>query len=363
MQNKGEKDMTEWYALYLILGIAFLFFWKYTKNHNQNFALFAIIIITAMVAMRHPSMGMDLGYNMSGGYLDSFDFFAEASWSKVFRNLNYLSYEPGFILFNKIIATIWNNQQFFLAICAVITIVPVGNLIAKKSGSPLTSFLVYLAFPIFTISFSGLRQGIAMGICCLALRCVQEKKVLKFILLIVVASLFHSSSLLFLIAYPVYNIKMTKKTRLWSLLAIPIILICQVPLLRLVLKLLGKSDYYIDNNGAYLLLVFFVGAYLFCAMVSDDSDQECNGYLNLFYICCLLQTFGYISSIATRTAYYFMIVLVLLLPKAINCIEPKMRMFAKYAFNCFFIIYGLDAINGNSWAMSAPYYWFWEIIN
>lgn len=354
--------MTEWYILYITLGMAFLFFWKYTEKYNQNFSWFAIIIITAMVALRHPSMGIDLGYNLSSGYLDSFDFFAKSSWKQVFQNINYLNYEPGYILFNKLVSIVWENQQFFLAVCAIISIIPIGYIISQRSESPLMSFLIYLAFPIFFVSFSGLRQAIAIGICYSTFNYIQNKKIKKFIIVVLLASFFHSTALLFLLAYPIYHIRLNKKSRLYSVLAIPIMFFIQRPLFRLVLRVLSKNDYYIDNNGSYVLLLFFVVVFLFCSVVSGD-DAECNGYLNLFYVCCLLQTFGFISSVATRTAYYFMVVLVLLLPKAINCIEPKMRVFAKYAFDLFFIIYGLDAISDSSWAMTAPYYWFWEAKN
>jgi hypothetical protein len=72
------------------------------------------------------------------------------------------------------------------------------HILAKRQKDPLT-FLI-LAFPILIIllPMSGVRQGAAVGILCIALTCFMDKKLLKYIALVILAGTFHKSAILFL---------------------------------------------------------------------------------------------------------------------------------------------------------------------
>ena len=97
--------------------------------------------------------------------------------------------------------------------------------LASRQPNPL-SFLV-LAFPflIINLPMSGIRQAAAIGFICIAIIAFYERKTFKYALLILFASLFHSSAIIFFILIPFIKRKFSfKNILLFSFLIIPFII-------------------------------------------------------------------------------------------------------------------------------------------
>ena len=162
--------MIPYYALYLLL----FFLNAITKNTYTNeekrktfFCVGAFVAIATMFSLRHQTMGIDLIGDVKKeviGYLGAFERINLCTWSEIFSMESFLNYEKGFIIFNKLVGTIYNNKQFFLAVCAVVSTLPIMLYIRRKSDNPLMAVLIYLGLPVFLLSFSGLRQAIAIAI-------------------------------------------------------------------------------------------------------------------------------------------------------------------------------------------------------
>lgn len=357
--------MTIYFVLYVLIG--FMGFVTYSAQHrfsNLKNALgwLSFFLVFAVLVLRHQSMGIDLGYysKYNTGYLDSFDVLNRLSWGEVLVTTSFLNYEYGYILLNKLIGSIWNNRQFFLAVCALLSIYPIAKGTIEKSESPVLSCVIYLALPVFEILFSGLRQGIAIGICFWAIRYIQKKEMFPFLLSVLIACAFHKMAFIFLLAYPVYHIRLDRTFRLVSMLLIPVVFIFRSQLFG-VLSLLFKRNAVADNNGAVNLLIMFTGIYAICSIFVKTEDEEKNGYLNLFFVACIAQVFGNIYSTALRVGYYFIPVAILLIPGIVAEMEPRLRVIAKLAVVLFFVAFGLYKLYDSSWAMAYPYYWFWQM--
>lgn len=332
------------------------------SNLKNILGWFCFTLVFMLLALRHQSMGIDLGYYSvyHTGYLDSFDVLSNLSWSEVLNTKQYLNYEYGYILLNKLIGSVWHDRQFFMAACALLSIYPVARMTMENSASPILSCVIYLVLPVFEILFSGLRQGLAVGICCWAIGFVQEKKLITFLLTVLLACLFHDASFIFLLAYPIYHIRLNRELRLVSILLIPLVFLFRVQLFQ-VLSLLFKQNAEMDHNGALNLLILFSGIYAVCALFVRADDAEKNGYLNLFFIACMIQVFGNVYSTALRVGYYFIPYVILLIPGVVEEMEPRLRVIAKLTVVLFFVVFGLSKLHSISWAMTYPYYWFWQV--
>lgn len=345
-----------------LLGFVTCFARQRFSNIQKILGWIGFFLVFAVLALRHQSMGIDLGYNSGDktGYLDSFDMLSRLPWPQILQTTRYRNYEWGYILLNKLIGSIWRNRQFFLAVCAALSVWPVAAMTMEKSDSPLLACVIYLALPVFELLFSGLRQGIALGICCLALRQIRERRPLRFLAAVGAAWLLHDTAFIFLLAYPLYHIRVPKVLRLVSILLIPLVFLFRVPLFG-VLRLLFQKNAAPDYNGALNLLILLTGIYGICSLFIQEEDAEYSGYLNLFFLCCLCQVFGNIYTNALRVGYYFMPVAMLLIPGAVARMEPRLRVVAKLAVIVFFVGFGLLRFYGSTWAMAYPYYWFWQI--
>lgn len=137
---------------------------------KKRFLYLAIGLMVLIMGLRAQTMGVDLR-----GYLASFETLNEYSWKEILGLESYLNYERGYIIFNKLVGSIWCNRQFFLFVCAAISIIPVGIVIYKCSPDPLLSIIIYIGLPVFLLNYSGLRQAIAIGILILSFEFMTEK--------------------------------------------------------------------------------------------------------------------------------------------------------------------------------------------
>jgi hypothetical protein len=105
----------------------------------------------------------------------------------------------------------------FCAAVFLLGIVALARRLADK-----LSFLLYL-FPvaIVTLAMSGLRQAIATGFLMLALRAVMDRRPLRFVVLVLLASGFHGSAFIFLLLWPLIT-PMRRETKVGLLILISV---------------------------------------------------------------------------------------------------------------------------------------------
>lgn len=359
--------MTIYFCLYALIGLTVLLTTikcekVETKNKICCWVIFSLVFL--IVGLRHETMGVDLlkGSDYLGytGYLQSYDKIGRCSWLEIIKMDSFLNYEKGFIVFNKLIHVLsWGSRQVFLIVCAALSLFPLAYVFYKKSASPALSFVIYLGLPVFLLVFSGLRQAIAIGICAFALLFIQKRKPIPFVLMVLLATQFHSSAWLFLIAYPAYFIKLNFPLRITTAFLIPVVFLLRRPLFS-ILSLLLKENAVADDNNSITLLIVFFAIYFFCLIFMDDSEEQ-NGYLNLFFLACICQTFAGVYNTAMRVGYYFMIALSLLLPLSVrNTKSMKDGKLVTLIITVCFVAFALFSLAKDSFAVTNPYHFFWE---
>lgn len=355
--------MTVYFALYALIALFSILYsarCKAEKTRNALLCWTVFSLLFLLLALRSQGMGADLTNRYGTGYLDAYETLASEPWSIIFDG--YLNYEAGYILLNKLVALLsGGNRQVFLTVCALGSLLPVAYMIFRNSDTPAFSFLIYMGLPVFLLLYSGLRQSLAIGLTFLSIRFIQKHKPIPFILLVLAASQFHYSAYLFLIAYPVYYLRMNTSLRIVSVFVLPVVFLFRHPLFSILSKLLKQSAV-VDDNGAITLFLVFFAIYFFCFLFADESEEQ-NGYTNLFFLACVCQAFGGVSSVAMRVGYYFMMPLMLLLPKVAGGMRVEQeRKLARIVIVACFALYGLYAIYASTWAEANPYHWFWETV-
>lgn len=329
-------------------------------HEGRNKKIYICLMIGLLIVifgLRAQTMGVDLK-----GYLSSFERLNQYSWNEIIHLESYLNYEKGYVIFNKLVGSIWYDRQFFLFVCAAVSLIPIGIISYKYSSNQLLTILVYMGLPVFLINYSALRQAIAVGITVLAFVYIKERKLLKFVLMIVFASIFHSSAFVFLIAYPLYGIKLNDHMAYFSI-GIPLLVyLLRYPIFKVISRLF-KENAVPDNNNAINLFLVLLLIYLFCVCWGDRNNEKVNGLSNIFLVACACQAMGGVHSLAVRVGYYFMLPLCILLPEVLKEMRVKQkfwRVLITWILGAIFLCYGLYSIKNGSWAMSYPYKFFWE---
>ena len=305
-------------------------------------------------------MGIDLHYGEQIGYLFSYHDISNLSWAKIFSE-PYLNYEKGYVIFNKLLHYVFPHEQFLLIACALLALIPVFVFFYKNSASMRMSLIIYMSLPIFVFVFSGLRQAIAIAICCIAIKYAYERKFIKFIIIVSIALLFHTTSILMLVAYPLMNVKFKMIHRWLSLIILAVIFVFKNQIFKIGVAIFGKNAEP-DNNGAYMFFLILVAIYILCFIFSDKS-RKTEGFLNLLFIACAIQAMSGVYSIVVRGAYYFMPVIAVLIPNIVMRIKPSFeRKCVKIGVTVAFVSYGFLTIATTYWAMANPHHFFWEVI-
>lgn len=350
--------MTVYILVYLLITAAPLLYYHINISEKKAKIFTAVtcaVLIIGVLAFRHPSMGTDLGYNEPTGYLNSFYMIDRMSWSSVFQ-IKYENYETGFVVLTKIIGVFTNDSQVYLAIVAMICVAPIIVAICFLSDDILFSTVIYLGLPLFLLCFSGLRQSVAIGICAVAYIFMEKRKLFFFILTVLFATLFHSSAIYLLLAYPLYRFRTPKLVRYISIAAFPLAYIFRGPIFSLLCRIFGYSGKLSESNAITFFLVLCV-IYIFCTLF---ESEETTGLLNVFFIACLVQSMAGQHMLVLRIGYYFLLVLPILIPKVIKGVfERKSELIVRYGLYAVFLGYGLYQVYTSTWARAYPYHPFW----
>lgn len=141
------------------------------------------------------------GFNTTGRDLISgyYSNFISASSMSAFRDQ---SVEKGYILLNVIVHNIVNKYWIFLFVVTLITVIPVFVLIKKYSNVIDVSVATFLYTAIYFFpGLSLIRISLASSIALLSFDAAIEKKPIKALFGIILASFFHISMLCLLIPY------------------------------------------------------------------------------------------------------------------------------------------------------------------
>ncbi len=109
--------------------------------------------------------------------------------------------EPGYILFNSIVKYLGGTIDYVFLISTVFTIALLFKSLKRYNFFCFLAVLLYMRYGYLQTNMMFVRQGIAISIFFYSLKYIQYRKLVKYILLILVATSFHSSALITLPLY------------------------------------------------------------------------------------------------------------------------------------------------------------------
>ena len=311
--------MLPYYLLAFIPPTISYFFCSREQDKKRRIT-FAIVLFFAgficLLACRDLSIGVD-----NSTYKSMFELNSKLSLEEIFKNSKI---EQGYALLNKIVSIISENYQFFVAIVAIISVIPIAIMYVKESESSVLTLALFLTTGIFSMYFSGLRQIIAMAFVVPAYYFTKNKKPIWFIVTVALATLFHQSAFIMLIFYPVYRTKITTKKFLFIIPAVLIGYIFNAQIFTLLLKFMGEryEDRYgvVESTGAITMIILFALFVVYSYFIVDENKFSSDdfGLRNILIICLIFQLFAPVNSVAMRMNYYFIPFIPLTIPKMAN---------------------------------------------
>ena len=236
--------------LLLLLLLLFLFLFFKVKIENRKYfrlvyTISVVIILGLFMGLRNKSVGVD-----TKQYLYRYN-----KLTFKFHSLEQLENEGGYELFNELLRVLKVNNQGFILITSFLMIVSFIYFYYKYSYSLFLSIYLHITIGLFTMSMSGIRQTFSICILLFAFNYIIKRNILRFLLLVIIATTFHKSAIIFLPIYLLKNVKINKKNGLLLLGIVTATLFLRkllVPILKIVTpeKYLGRYELISKNNTA-----------------------------------------------------------------------------------------------------------------
>lgn len=331
---------------------------KYNTNSTQRILLVlsSAMALFLIAAFRSETVGKDVW-----GYLDFFRKCINLEWAELLD----FRFEKGFIVLCKIISLFTEDTQFFIAIVSFLIISGPTYIIYKYSKNPAISFVLYVGMTFFAFSMSGLRQALATSILLFGYNFIIQRKPIKFIFLVLFASLFHSSVVVFLIAYPLAKIKISFKKIIVYLILFFFLYLTKNYLINFMVmtlfsqysEMLVESDSY--NYMLSMLLVWIFGLIYYKQVIKRNENAIV--LFNMILIAVFVQMFGSESSNITRISELFYIYVILLIPEVLSVVNDRVLKITGYILILLAVIFQFVVLFPGGGYGAVPYMFFWEI--
>lgn len=318
---------------------------------NSNVELWIyIIILTIMSAFRGPEVGND-----TDEYIRIFDVCQQPFFLETSR------YEHGYIWLNRFLRSFTDNSQILFIVYSLFVYFSIGRFISKYSKNKWLSVFMLLAYGFFSSSFTLVRQGITLGILLFSFDYIISGRKLKFLILIILASLFHSTSLLFIFAYLARYIRPSVKKFVISILIGLVALSIFSFLLDSMFKLFPmyehyKSRSYIGDAGIanlfYIIISSLILVYSYLVLykregksiVSSAEIKIDNTAMILVMFAIVIYILSMKANIMDRIGIYYNIYSIILLPNAINALNNYNRFYIQPLAIIFFYLYTMTIL-------------------
>ncbi len=287
---------------------------------------FCIAELCFFMGLRHISVGADVWGYLNNRYNNS-EMMINMPVEQAFNYTNFF--------FHDVISAPF---QCFLFFTACITCTSLFFIFFKYSLDISFSILLYITIGTFTMALSGIRQTLAMSISWLSIYFIEKRSFCFFFMMILLASSFHNSAIIFLIAFFLWGIRLSRKqciilffitlsTFFFRKLLNPLIIFFQP-------SKYNTMDFLEGYNINSLVLLVPITILLFCIAFNEyDSQEKSDCHDSFFFLFSCLNVFFLIISLNNnllgRMAFYFNIGNCILIPSIIKKQEKNGTRVAK----------------------------------
>lgn len=285
---------------------------------TRKYITIVTIILILQSALRNVAVGAD-----TYAYFLRFEELKSITWEEIISTF-YDTYiegdgkDPGYNVFVKLIQIIITDYQLFLLIIAIFFFCGLAKMfkimeldIAGVCAAVLVYEVLYYSF----FSITGIRQTVATGIFFWAFSYLRKRKLLPFLLLMLVAATIHKSSLILIPFYFIANLRYSRKFLIVSLIAFPFIIGVAREFASIITSIqLFQSYSYLSNStyetqGAINFTIFLILSSILTLCSFNEKQIEHNTNLkiciNALSLAILFVPLTWVDPTLMRVCQYF----------------------------------------------------------
>lgn len=313
------------------------------NNKNKKYFIFVTLFMIILVGFRDFSVGID-----TYGYYKTYIRYANIDFNYIFRD--HVK-EKGYIFIQILFNKLGIGFLGFNILYAVFNFCIISLLIYRYSKMPWLSYFLYICFSFYTLSFTMVRQTLAMSIVILAV--MQDKKdgiwsFLKFVLFIYIAHMFHSSAIITLPLWFVRRIKFNKRLAIVIFIIAFFTFVFKSKMANFVINYATEiSDKYESynvktGNAGVLLYMMMIVSVMFGYMLKSFLFEKDNVFF-FYCLCIMIILFPAVQggNAIMRIYYYFYIFMIVYIPNMLESIRKEEHFYVKLFILMLYIGVGI----------------------
>lgn len=280
------------------------------------------------------------------------------------ESLQYTNIEKGYIFLSRLVGAFTDSAIYLFATTTFIILLCFYSQFNKHSTYIWLSVLMFVTIGSFYPSFNIMRQILASAIVFSGSTFLYERKFFKYFLVIMLASLFHVTSLIMLVFYFILNFKFSFRNIFFVLFSSVLIIL----FLDVIIMIIQTYYYTSYVEGAYgmegasfkiaiLPISFVVFSIINYKKINlDDIVQRV--WLNAIIFYAVFSILGTKVFMIERLTYFFSPYALLLIPMLFSKIISKdLRVISIIGLTFLLVSYNFVVFSGTDYD---PYYFIWE---
>ena len=257
-----------------------------------------------------------------------------------------ISVEEGFVLLCALVKSLGGTVQHLFFVVSLINITLIACAASKYTKYPVVALLCYYGILYFNLEMIYIRQATAVALCFFALQYIPSKRMMPYMIFILLACTFHRVAALMIPLYFLLNIKMPS----WAYLAVvgigAVVMLAGIPWIQTIfLTVAGwlgenyaeKAELYTEDamfavtRGLSLGFVLNLAIFIVIIFFKEKIDALPYGtiMLNMFFASLVLYYYCFeLVEVSNRMRLFFLIGIIALLPMVLEVLPLYLERLA-----------------------------------
>lgn len=315
---------------------------SYQYRSGRQFAIISGAILSLSAGLRY-CVGTDYGNycNMWWRYINS--------WKTDIFTFN----EPGFSLLTKAASLVYNNYASMFFVVSILTVFFYVRTLYRYSPAFGSAIAIYILYGEWQHSFNGIKQYLAAAIVFAGYVYLKDRKLFRYIIVVLIASSFHISALVMI---PVYFF-CDRKVTLRNVALLVIIGVVISFSYERIFSVVGDIDASFSVNEYVLegvkwqrvLLAFYPLALAYLIRHYFAYDSNLRYTFNIALVNAVIMVACMNSRYLTRFSYYTQIYAVLLLAQTFPKLGKNAKIYKLFTYLIYTVFWVIETTTGFYW--------------
>ena len=340
----------------------------FSTGEDYKFKRIVFFVLTAGVMVFLSAFrGINVG-NDTNEYLSIFKDITNTTIAEYSGNVRF---EIGYVGLNKLLSLLSENPQIVIIFTSLFFYFSVFSFISKHSKNVYVSTLLFFVLGYFSMSTNTIRHNTALAILLFGYSFLKDGKNVKFFLMCILAALFHTTALVFVLCFFFKKVKINKSIFAVIMGSVLVVAVLLPIMAGFVANMLPEYAYYFYseyfNDGFKIASLANVGMSLLFFILGRfskyEEDKDVFLMTNINFVGLIFMILSMSFTLLSRVGGFFTIFALVLIPNSIQMkVNNPFKRKCYYgsitiAFTAYLI---LSQVIRPEWNEVFPYDFFWN---